>query len=119
LKIHTKPRFATGTVILATGLLLGSGLAARPVGQAASAPRTEAASTPPPGPALALITDHCSACHATSIIFGQRKTPDDWAATVQLMVDRGAELKPEETDMVVDYLTKNFPAPEPSRPAAP
>ncbi|MDB5703798.1 MAG: hypothetical protein JWN66_914 [Sphingomonas bacterium] len=108
-----------GTVIIATSVLLGSGLAARPAGQTAPAPQAETATTPPPSPALALITEHCSACHATSIIFSQRKTPDDWAATVQLMVDRGAELKPEETDMVIDYLTKNFPAPEPSRPAAP
>ncbi|MES1972334.1 MAG: hypothetical protein V4472_07705 [Pseudomonadota bacterium] len=43
-------------------------------------------------------------------MFGQRKSADDWASTVQLMVDRGAELKPDEADTVVDYLTRNFPA---------
>ncbi len=117
MKPNIIPRFAAGAAILAVGLFKGCGLAAQPAASqstpaptSAAAPAAAMGTAPPPGPALDLITAHCAACHETSIVFGQRKSADDWASTVQLMVDRGAELKPEEADTVVDYLTRNFPA---------
>jgi hypothetical protein len=67
-----------------------------------------AASQLPPGPALNAINEKCSACHSVATVFGQRRTPDDWAATVQLMVDRGADLSPDETSMVVGYLSSHY-----------
>jgi hypothetical protein len=95
---------------LTLGLLLGRGLSAQPP----VATALPDARTPPSGPGLDLIDKQCSACHTTATIFSQRKTPDDWAATVQLMVDRGAELKPDESDVVIDYLAKNFAATPPA-----
>lgn len=105
--------FAASAAVLTLGLLVGRSLSAQP-------PVTIGmpdAQTPPSGPGLDLINKQCSACHTTATIFSQRKTSDDWAATVQLMVDRGAELKPEETDVVIDYLAKNFAAPPPAAAA--
>ena len=71
----------------------------------------------PPGPALVVINERCSTCHTTASVFNQRRSADDWAATVQLMVDRGADLTPDDMTMVIDYLAANF-GPEPAKPAA-
>ena len=71
----------------------------------------------PPGPALVVINERCSTCHTTASVFNQHRTADDWAATVQLMVDRGADLSPDDMTMVIDYLAANF-GPAPAKPAA-
>ena len=42
-----------------------------------------------------------------------------WAATVQSMIDRGAELEPEEQKVLTDYLAANLAGPDASAPAAP
>ena len=67
---------------------------------------------PPPGPGLALITERCASCHDTAQVFGARKSPPLWVATVQSMNDRGAELSPDEQKTVVAYLATNFAAPD-------
>ena len=66
---------------------------------------------PPPGPGLTLINERCASCHNTGQVFGVRKPASDWAATVQSMIDRGADLDPEEQKTVVAYLATNFAAP--------
>jgi hypothetical protein len=71
------------------------------MGQDASAP-------PPPGPGLSTILERCSGCHSTATVFGQRRSGDDWAATVQLMVDRGAELSADDQSAVVGYLAEHY-----------
>jgi mono/diheme cytochrome c family protein len=83
--------------------------------EAQTAPPAPAA--PPPGPALVVIKERCSTCHTTASVFNQRRSADDWAATVQLMVDRGADLSPDDMNMVIDYLAAHF-GPEPTKPAA-
>ena len=98
------------------GLIMAAGQA---WGQNAAAPAVIAAAPaadapPPPGPGLTTVQERCSACHSAATVFGQRRTPDDWAATVQLMVDRGADLSADEQSVVIGYLSKNYgvkPAP--------
>jgi mono/diheme cytochrome c family protein len=63
---------------------------------------------PPPGPGLALINERCGFCHTPAQATGVRKTPSEWAHVVQSMIDRGAELSPEEQKVVVDYLSTNM-----------
>jgi mono/diheme cytochrome c family protein len=113
--MRMKRGFAAGAALLTLGLLAGHSLSAQPpMGM-------PDAQVPPPGPALDLINERCSACHSTASVFSQRKSADDWAATVQLMVDRGADLKPDETEAVIAYLSKNFsdtPAASTAAPAA-
>ena len=70
------------------------------------------ASIPPPGPGLDLINERCAFCHTTAQVLGVRKTPEDWAATVQLMIDRGAELNADEEKAMIDYLTAHFATPQ-------
>lgn len=76
-----------------------------------TAPGGAAVAAPPAGPGLTLINNRCGFCHSTAQVFSQRKTPAAWAATVQSMADRGAEVSPEEQKTIVDYLAKNFAAP--------
>ncbi len=74
---------------------------------------------PPPGPGLDLIKGRCGFCHSTAQVTGVRKTPAAWAATVQSMIDRGAELEPEEQKVLTDYLAANLAGPDASAPTAP
>jgi hypothetical protein len=102
-----------GRAALMAGLALG--LAGARV-LAADAPAAPAA--PPPGKGLDLINERCGFCHSTAQVFASRKTQPDWAATVQAMADRGAEVSPDEQKVIVDYLSKNYAAP-PGAPSAP
>ena len=76
------------------------------MGQNTALPAPDA--PPPPGPGLTIVQERCSACHSATTVFGQRRTPDDWAATVQLMVDRGADLSADEQSVVIGYLLQNY-----------
>ena len=67
-----------------------------------------ASNDPPPGPGLDLIKGSCVSCHDIYMITSKRKTPDEWAALVGLMADRGAEVTPEEMDVIAEYLARNY-----------
>lgn len=84
----------------------------------ALAGQESAAAPPPPGPGLELINERCGYCHSTAQVTDVRKTPTAWAATVQSMIDRGAELEPEEQKIMVDYLAAHRAAPADAAAAA-
>ena len=76
---------------------------------AAGAQQQQAAPpAPPEGPGLTLINERCGFCHNTGQVFAARKPAPAWAATVQSMIDRGAELDPGEQKLVTDYLAAHF-----------
>ncbi len=60
--------------------------------------------TPAPGPGLDLINERCGYCHTTNQVFAAHKTAAEWPAVVQSMIDRGAELSPEEQKVMNDNL---------------
>ncbi len=60
--------------------------------------------TPTPGPGLDLINERCGYCHTTNQVFAAHKTSVEWPQVVQSMIDRGAELSPEEQKVMNDYL---------------
>lgn len=62
----------------------------------------------PPGPGLDLIQRSCVGCHDIYMITSKRKTPEQWATTVGLMADRGAEVTPDEMQIIEEYLSQNF-----------
>ena len=114
----TTSTLAKAVMALAFAVVAARGIAAQTALAAPTAtPTASAVPVPPPGPGLAIINDKCGACHSTTSVFGQRRTAGDWAATVQLMVDRGADLSPDEANIVIGYLAENFSS-EPARPAA-
>ena len=79
----------------------------------------DAPAGPPAGAGLDLINQRCVFCHNSAQIFSQHKTAAAWAATVDQMANRGAEVSPEEMKTIVDYLAKNYGAPEQAAAPAP
>ena len=59
-------------------------------------------------PATELIQRSCVSCHDLATITTRRKSPDDWAATVGRMADRGAAVTPEEMQVIVEYLARTY-----------
>jgi cytochrome c5 len=62
----------------------------------------------PEGDGKAIATEYCQECHELSYITKAHKTSDDWQATVQAMIDKGAGVPADKVDTLVRYLTKNF-----------
>lgn len=65
-------------------------------------------SDPPPGAGLELIERSCVGCHDIYMITTKRKSPAEWSTTVELMAARGAEVTPEEMQIIEEYLSQNF-----------
>ena len=65
---------------------------------------------PPQGEGLELIERSCINCHDIYMITSKRKTPEQWADVMDLMAARGAEVTPEEMQIIEQYLAQNFPA---------
>jgi competence protein ComEA len=85
------------------GFLLGTGLLA-----SAHAQSTEL----PPGRGRAEFQRICSGCHGTEMVAKLRMSPDQWAATVDDMVNRGAEGTDDDFELIVKYLSTNFGRPK-------
>lgn len=68
----------------------------------------QTSSEPPPGPGLELIQRSCISCHDIYMITSKRKTPDEWATTLDVMATRGAEITPDEMQIIEEYLSQHF-----------
>lgn len=73
----------------------------------------EPPAAPPAGPGLELIQRSCVSCHDIYMITTKRKTPQQWAEVMDLMAARGAEVSPEEMQVIEEYLAQNFSPPPP------
>jgi mono/diheme cytochrome c family protein len=71
----------------------------------------------PEGDGKAIATDNCQVCHRLTNLVKAHKSPDEWRDTVQTMIDRGANIQPDQVDTLVQYLAKNF-GPKAADPAA-
>ena len=63
----------------------------------------------PEGKGKQLVSDTCSACHGTDLLFQFRDDKTDraaWKDEVDKMVDRGADIKADDMKAVLDYLAK-------------
>ena len=93
-----------------------------PTTSAAAAPSTPAPAKAvvelPEGDGKAIATENCQACHKLTNLTKAHKSLDDWKDTVQLMIDRGANVPADKIDLLVQYLAKNFGPKDPSVPAA-
>jgi len=68
----------------------------------------QATDEPPAGEGLELIQRSCISCHDIYMITTKRKTPQQWAEVMDLMAARGAEVTPEEMQIIEEYLSQNF-----------
>jgi mono/diheme cytochrome c family protein len=118
--IVSKGRAAVGILSMAASLAL---MAAAPAPQPSPAPQTvpqtAAQTAPTEADAKAILESACSTCHGVDFITERRKSREDWAFTVNQMISRGAELSPEETALVVDYLARAYPKDTPPPEAKP
>ena len=69
-----------------------------------------ASSDLPPGEGKAVVQRACTTCHTSGTISRKRATAAEWSATVDEMVNRGAELSDDEIATVSRYLAASFPA---------
>jgi cytochrome c5 len=98
-------------------LIVAAGVAtalAASIAVAAQAP----ASQPPPPPLdpVAILNGACAMCHGVDFIAEHRKDHDDWDFTVRRMMDKGADLDPDEAAALIDYLAKTYPKPSAAPP---
>jgi len=62
-----------------------------------------------PGEAKALMEKTCgTTCHSVDVVTTQRMTQNEWNATVQTMVARGAKASDAQVKVLVEYLAKTF-----------
>jgi len=81
------------------------------------APATEAptATEVPPteGPATldgqSLLQDRCTVCHGLGGVERAKKTEEEWRATVERMVGKGAQLDEAEQELLIKYLAETYP----------
>ena len=55
-----------------------------------------------------ILQTACTGCHGLNRITDTSKTRDEWDYTVNEMVSRGADVKPDEVAILVPYLTRFF-----------
>jgi cytochrome c5 len=92
-------------------LLLGSLLAACGGAEKETiAPTTEQEkATPAAIEGKALLQERCTRCHDVGRVEQARKTKEEWKATVERMVGKGAQLSQAEQEQVIQYLTETYP----------
>jgi DNA uptake protein ComE-like DNA-binding protein len=62
----------------------------------------------PEGAGKTIIMRACGQCHSTDQIARQKKSEEDWQATVVRMAGRGATVTTDEVTTVVKYLATSF-----------
>ncbi len=55
-----------------------------------------------------LILARCAVCHSQDLIIQQRLPKNRWEATIEKMKHWGAEISPEEADLLVRYLSARY-----------
>ena len=86
--------------------LLAGSLAAMAGSVALAAP---APAPPAPLDPKAILNGACVMCHGVDFIAEHRKDREDWDFTVRRMMDKGADLGPDEHTALVDYLARTYP----------
>jgi hypothetical protein len=77
-------------------------------GPAVSASEEKVVVELPEGDAKSVLVTACVGCHDLETTLSARKTGAAWEATVYDMMARGAQVFPDEVDMLVQYLEKNL-----------
>jgi hypothetical protein len=66
------------------------------------------ATTPANTDGAALVNRVCTSCHAVEVVTNSKMDRESWKGTVDNMVSRGAIATPQEVNLIVEYLAKNF-----------
>ena len=60
----------------------------------------------PPGDARQPVMESCTSCHNLKVVVLARKNRADWGKAINDMIQRGAQLFPEEIEPITNYLVK-------------
>lgn len=71
---------------------------------------TSAGKTAYPAPlsGQTLLNERCQQCHALSRVTSAKKDANGWKATVERMIQKGAELSPQEATVLIQYLAETY-----------
>jgi competence ComEA-like helix-hairpin-helix protein len=72
----------------------------------------------PDSPETSTYVRVCAHCHSLDRIESKHRTKSEWSATIEQMLDDGAEMTDEEYETVLDVLIRNFGAVSINRAAA-
>jgi cytochrome c5 len=56
-----------------------------------------------------LLGERCTSCHDLGRVERAKKTEEEWKATVERMVGKGAQLSQTEQELVIKYLAETYP----------
>jgi cytochrome c5 len=56
-----------------------------------------------------LVQERCTKCHGLGQVERAKKTEEEWKATVERMVAKGAQLSQAEQELVIQYLAETYP----------
>jgi hypothetical protein len=62
----------------------------------------------PNGPGKAEVEAACYQCHAADLLAQQRLTEKQWTASVEKMIRWGANVPPEQKDVIIRYLARHY-----------
>jgi len=54
--------------------------------------------------AQAIVDKECARCHNIKRVYNANKKAAEWEVTLERMIKKGAAIKPEERDAVLNYL---------------
>jgi cytochrome c5 len=110
----TKRYFIVLTVVIASliSVQCGGPPPATEAPAATEAPPTEAPEieeAPVTLDGKSLVEERCTQCHDLGRVERAKKTEEEWKATVERMVGKGAQLNQAEQELVIKYLTEAYP----------
>ena len=56
-----------------------------------------------------LLEERCTPCHDLGRVEGAKKAEEEWKATVERMLGKGAQLNQEEQALVIQHLAEAYP----------
>ena len=56
-----------------------------------------------------LLQERCTVCHDLGRVERAKKTEEEWKATVERMVGKGAQLDEAEQELLIKYLAETYP----------
>ena len=102
--------FVTFTIALLVLLLVSLFAACGGSKQATPAPATAPETTAPPAlEGQTLLQGRCTQCHDLGRVESARKTADEWKATIERMIGKGAQLNQAEQELLTKYLAEKYP----------
>lgn len=102
---HANVALVLAMLIAGTAVAQGVKKSAAPALPAAPAPGQSVAKA---NADLALLQEHCSSCHSLDTVTAQNKTVDEWAETMDRMIDHGMQISPEDNKKVTDFLAAHY-----------